>query len=78
MPRSAVARARRRGAVSLRAHNWELEPSIWSGGQLTPEFDAVRYDDLLRPALRIRATLIVDEEGEIAGLNDLRAERRLT
>lgn len=77
MPHRAIARSRRRGAVSLRAHNWELEPSIWGGGQLSPEFDACRYDDLLRPALRVRATIVLDEEGEIAGLHDLRAERRL-
>jgi hypothetical protein len=78
MPHRAVARSRRRGAVSLRAHDWELEPSIWGGAQLSREFDACRYDDLLRPALRVRATLVLDDNGEPASLTDMIADRSLS
>jgi hypothetical protein len=78
MPRSAVARARRRGAVCLRAHDWELEPSIWTGVPLTADFDAVRYDDVLRPALRVRATVVLDDDGEFAELTDARSDRSLS
>jgi hypothetical protein len=44
---------------------------------ISDDFDDVRYDDVMPRAHRLRGTLVLDEEGEIADLNDLRAERRL-
>jgi hypothetical protein len=54
-----------------------MTPGEWNSAHVTPEWDDCRYDDVLRPALRVRATLLVDDNGEPAGLTDLRAERRL-
>jgi hypothetical protein len=40
-----------------------------------PEFDTATYDDVI--PIRLRGTLLVDDNGEPAALTDLRAERRL-
>jgi hypothetical protein len=74
MPHRGSLHARRRvGAYPtpfLDVHTEDGTNAMVSEG-----WDDVRYDDVV--PVRLRGTLVVDDNGEPAGLTDLRAERRL-
>jgi hypothetical protein len=72
MPHRGTSHARRRGLVEL-----PFAPVMDDGTAtyIADDFDDVRYDDVV--PVRLRGTLLVDDNGEPAGLTDLRAERRL-
>jgi hypothetical protein len=55
-----------------------FQPDEGTDNFVSIDFDDVRYDDVMPRAHRLRGTLVLDDDGEPAGLNDLRAERRLT
>lgn len=73
MSHRGQAHARRR---VLSAAWRDDDPAV--GLSLVQDFDDVRYDDVMPRAHRLRGTMVIDDDGEPAGLNDLRAERRLT
>jgi hypothetical protein len=72
----ARALARRRCASALRAYDWTMAPTM--SHVVTSEWDDTTYDDLLKPALRVRATVVLDDEGEFAELTDARSDRSLS
>lgn len=72
----ARALARRRSASALRAYDWTMAPTM--SHVVTSEWDDCRYDDVLRPALRVKATLVLDDDGEPAGLTDMVVDRSLS
>ena len=76
MSNRARALARRRCASALRAYDWTMAPTM--SHVVTSEWDDTTYDDLLRPALRVRATLVRDENGEPLELTDIRPDRSLS
>ena len=75
MSRRAVAHARRRRSAD-HAIDWTMMPG--TAHQVCAEWDECRYDDVLRPALRVRATLVLDEHGEPAELTDIVPDRPLS
>lgn len=71
MSHRGTGHARRRRIAADYAVDWTMDPLREYASVLSGDFDAVRYDDVLRPALRVRATLVVDENGEPASLTDI-------
>lgn len=72
MPHRGQAHARRRACA-----DFPYAPVMDDGTAtyIADDFDDVRYDDIV--PIRLRGTLVIDDNGEPAGLTDLHADRHL-
>jgi hypothetical protein len=75
MSQRAIARARRRRSADY-AIDWTMAPPTREfASVISGDFDDCRYDDVLRPALRLKGTLRLGGDGEPDSLTDLVADR---
>jgi hypothetical protein len=71
MSHRAIARARRRRSADY-AIDWTMAPPTREfASVISADWDDTRYDDVLRPALRLKGTLRLGGDGEPDSLTDL-------
>ena len=75
MPQRATAHAARRRWLGLTLPEVVALEDGRNGSMVSREWDATTYDDVIPH--RLRGTLVLDDDGEPAGLTDLVADRIL-